>query len=114
MIGLVLPSLIVTKHSAIEGSLTCEKIETKELSCKFNCSIIPVYGSNVKKELYGRVIVFHSLWTAIFDRTYRIESLNTNQFEIELPKRGYAYSAVVSMYDDSNNIGVSNRVMLIC
>lgn len=112
---LILPSMVVTKYSTINGNLTCNMIEKNELSCKFKCSMTPTYvDSNVKRELFGRVIVFHSVWTAMFDKTYRMQSLNTNWFEIELPKRNYTYSAIVSMYDNSNNIGVSNRIRILC
>ena len=112
---LILPSLFVTKYSTINGNVTCYMIEKNELSCKFKCSMTPSYAEpNVKKNLYGRVIVFHSAWTAMFDRTYHMQSLNTNWFEIELPKRNYVYLVVVSIHDDSNNIGVSNKKELLC
>ena len=114
IIILILPSMVVTKYSTIKGSLICRKIETTELTCKFVCSIHPENPKNTTKELYGRVIVFHSLWTAMFDKTYRMQSSNTNLFDIELPRRNYEYSIVVSMYDDESNIGVSDKIKLVC
>lgn len=112
---LILPSFIVTTRSSIDGNLTCRMIEKNEFSCKFECTIFPTYGENkIKRELQGRVVVFHSVWTAIFDRTYKMKSLQKNYFRIELPRRNYTYIGLVSLYDDSNHIGVSNKVKLQC
>lgn len=112
---LILPSMVVTKYSIINGNLTCNMIEKNELSCKFTCNVILNYDkTNIEKELNGRVIVFHSVWSAIYDRTYEMQVPNKNSFDIELPKRNYKYSVVVSMYDNEGKIGVSNNIVLLC
>jgi hypothetical protein len=114
MIVLILPSFFVIRRSTIEGNLICDKIENKELSCTFKCTITSIDAENIK-ELNGRIIVFHSYhWTAIFDKTYKIQTSETKQFNIELPKRDYTYYAILSMYDNSGGIGVSNEITLLC
>jgi hypothetical protein len=115
MIILALPSLVLVKNSTINGNLTCNITTSDNLKCKFRCEIIPHYNDkDIKMSLNGRVIVFHSSWSAIFDTTYNMKSLDVNRFEVELPKRNYNYNTIVSMYDDQGNIGVSDSIVLKC
>jgi len=115
IIILIIPSLFVTKYSSIEGKFICNKINESASKCAFNCSITPGYIAQDKiDDLKGRAIVYHSVWTAIFDETYDMQSKEKHEFMIEVPKRNYFYTAIVSIYDVNGNVGVSNKINLQC
>ena len=110
IIILIIPSFFVTTHSNMYANLYCERTELDEKSCQFKCIITPKY--NTLKEtasIQTRIIVIHSFWTAIFDKTYEFNVDNENNFTFQIPRRDYNYHIYVSMWDNKKNIGAINE-----
>ncbi|MCW1296089.1 MAG: hypothetical protein OH319_00210 [Candidatus Parvarchaeota archaeon] len=112
LLVLIIPSNIVFKQSKIDVKFTCVAIEIKEKSCSFECSIIPIYE---KDEIVNtRILILHSGWSAIYDKTFRFISNKNNTIVLELPKRNYSYSMMISLYTDEDIGASKNQLILFC
>lgn len=77
IIGLEIPYFSDLKQL----NMSCEKLNTTELSCKYMCHI-----ENLNESLEGRLIITHSGWAAIVDKNFQ-----KNYVSFELPKRNFDY-----------------------
>jgi hypothetical protein len=106
IIVLIIPSFFVIKNSNINADIKCQKIKLDEKSCQFECNVTPNYIiSKETNKIQTRIIVMHSAWTAIFDKTYEFNVNKENKFTFQIPRRNYDYYLYVSMWDNEKNIG---------
>lgn len=88
----------------IKLTVNCSMLHRNELSCKFSCAMVP----ECKGEINGRIIVLHSNWVAIYDNTTSLRCMESNIFEIDLPKRNYSYKLRAAVYGDGYGISYTN------
>ena len=76
--------------------VNCEKILENDFLCKFNCSI-----KTEKCGMFmGRVVVTHSGWAAIYDKTFNFTC--STYLILDLPKRSYNYVIRVGIAEGKN------------
>jgi len=104
---IILFSLPFSPSSSMDVHADCIKKRTTEEYCQFICDFrVKEYNAT------ARIMVVHSGWIAIFDEELRMESGRTEQIEIKIPYRGYAYSLYGGFYNE-NKYGTL-KMMLEC
>jgi hypothetical protein len=107
---LIIPSNIVFKKSKIDVESSCKIIESDERSCSFECYVKPIYEKN--EIINTRILVLHSGWSAIYDKTFRFMSNQENKLTLNLPKRSYSYSMMISLYTQEE-IGADKKPLIL-
>jgi hypothetical protein len=110
---LILPSFILTKESSIKIEMNCTLISRNEKECIYSCNAYSYYNDNKTENINLRMVVTHSSWTAIYDKTYQVKTNQNNIMNITIPIRNYNYILNANAYDRFNNIGALEKTKTI-
>lgn len=108
ILALIIPYRFLVKESRFSVEVSCKAVNIDDKKCSFSCSLKPVSEFNYDN-LNLRFIVFHSIWTSIYDRTFSTNNSSKIIFDLNLPVRNYQYPVSIAIWDDEGDVGSFDR-----
>jgi len=108
---LIVPSFL-HKENKITAEINCILKNENDLSCTFDCNITPYMLDGKTEEVNVRIMIIHSYWSAIFDKTYNMKTNVLNKIEVTIPRRNYKYLLNGNLYKNED-VGSLNEVKYI-
>ena len=79
----------------VKVNVKIAKLSESENSCIFNFIIMP----SCEGEINLRILIIHSGWVAIYDKTQSIECKEFSEI-VEIPKKDYLYTVRVAVFSE--------------
>lgn len=113
LVILILPSFMLTKESSIKIEINCNLVSKSDKECTYDCKAYSYNNDNKTEDINLRIVVAHSGWTAIYDKTYKTKTNQNIILNITIPTRNYNYILNANAYDKFGNVGALEHEKVI-